>query len=64
MKKQYTIETVLTSHGESCTAYLLIEKRTGPIGTGQKILSSFMTNSHISRIGRVLQPVQYFTIVH
>ena len=30
-KKIYTIETVLTSHRESCTAYLLIEERTGPI---------------------------------
>ena len=27
----YTIETVLTSHNESCTAYLLIEERTGSI---------------------------------
>ena len=27
----YTIETVLTSHSESCAAYLLTNKRTGPI---------------------------------
>ena len=30
-KRIYTIEAVLTAYSESCTAYLLIEKRTGPI---------------------------------
>ena len=30
-KKAYTIESVLTSHSESCTAYLRTNKRTGPI---------------------------------
>ena len=30
-KKVYTIESVLTSHSESSTAYLLVDKRTGPI---------------------------------
>ena len=30
-KKVYTIESVLTSHSESSTAYLLIDKRTGPM---------------------------------
>ena len=29
--KVYTIESVLTSHSESCTAYLLVYKRAGPI---------------------------------
>ena len=29
--KKYTIESVLTSQSESCTAYLLVDKRTGPI---------------------------------
>ena len=28
-KRKYTIESVLTSHSESCTAYLLINERTG-----------------------------------
>ena len=27
----YTIESVLRSHSDSCTAYLLTDKRTGPI---------------------------------
>ena len=30
-KKVYTIESVLTSHSESCTAYLLTDKWTGLI---------------------------------
>ena len=32
-EKKYTVESVPTSHSESCTAYLLIDERTGPIGT-------------------------------
>ena len=35
--KKYTIESVITSHSERCTAYLLIDERTGPIGTMQKL---------------------------
>ena len=31
IKKVYTIESVLTSHSESCTAYLLIDKGTGHV---------------------------------
>ena len=27
-EKKYTIESVLTSHNDSCTAYLLIDERT------------------------------------
>ena len=34
---KYIIESVLTSHSESCTAYLLIDERTGPNGTMQKL---------------------------
>ena len=34
-EKKYTIEFVLTSHSESCTAYLQKDERTGPIGTMQ-----------------------------
>ena len=30
-KKVYTNESVLISHSERCTAYLLTDKRTGPI---------------------------------
>ena len=38
-KRKYTmsIESVLTAHNESCTAYLLIGEVTDPIGTMQKI---------------------------
>ena len=36
-KSKYTLESVLTSHSESCTAYLLIDERTGQIGTVQKL---------------------------
>ena len=44
-EKKYTIETVLTSHSESCTAYLLIDKRSGPIRTMQKLYIT--TNTEI-----------------
>ena len=45
MKSKYThtqknckcIESVLTSLRESCTAYLLIDERTGTMGTIQKL---------------------------
>ena len=30
-KQKYTIESVLTSHIESCTAYLRTDERTGPV---------------------------------
>ena len=33
--KYKCIESVLTSLGESCTAYLLIDERTGSMGTIQ-----------------------------
>ena len=36
-KRKYTIESVLTSHSDSCTAYLLIDERTCPIRTMQKL---------------------------
>ena len=36
-KRKCNIESVLTSHSESCTAYLLIDETTGPIRTMQKI---------------------------
>ena len=29
--KKYSIESVFTSQSKSCTAYLLIDERTGPI---------------------------------
>ena len=45
-KRKYTIECVLTSHSESCVAYLLIDERTGPIGTMQKL--QIITNTDIN----------------
>ena len=30
-RKKYTTELVLTSHSESCAAYLLIDEKRGPI---------------------------------
>ena len=40
-KRKYTIESVLTSHSESCTAYLLIDERTGPNRTMQKLYTVY-----------------------
>ena len=45
-KRKYTIECVFTSHSESCVAYLLIDERTGPIGTMQKL--QIITNTEIN----------------
>ena len=44
-KKLYTIESVLTSHSERCSAYLLIDERTSPIWTMQKL--DVITNTEI-----------------
>ena len=37
IKKYKCIESVLTSLSESCTAYLLIDERTGSMGTIQEL---------------------------